>query len=200
MRNEQALKRVGQRPNLLISYELEELRSPLVEKIVDYVTASANREEFCRYHEMARETLVWFITLIYQVLVTSVRTRDRHLFRQYARVIAVRRKNEGFTADQVGTFLTTIGRLIKEELITRPAMAEFDQEIHDFVTLGFQLAADEVDDVYEISDEEDVCVPVGYEGFDIPTTTEGLVNMVSRLEDICLEAFPEKPSEKSSLS
>ncbi|MCK9994972.1 MAG: NAD(P)-dependent oxidoreductase [Candidatus Krumholzibacteria bacterium] len=198
MRNEEALQRIGQRPNLLISYELEELRSSLVEKISDYVTAPTNREDFCRYHEMPHETLLWFITLIYQVLVTSVRTRDRHMFRHYSQVIATRRKNEGFTADQVGNFLTTVGRLIKEELIARPALAEFGQQIHDYVTLSFQLAADGVDDVFEISDEEGMRIPAGYEGFDIPTTTEGLAKMVSRLEDTCVEAFPANPPGGSS--
>ncbi|MBU8871675.1 MAG: NAD(P)-dependent oxidoreductase [Gemmatimonadales bacterium] len=190
LRNEEVLQRVGQRPNLLISSELEELRETMIARIVEYVKEPTSGERFNRYHEMPSETLLWFITLVYQVLITSVRTRDRHLFRHYAQVIAVRRKSEGFDVDQVCTFLTTIGRIIEETLIARPMLAEFGQQVHDYVRLSFQLAADGVADVYEASDEDGVNVPAGYDGLEIPTTPDGLALMVSRLEDTCEDLLP----------
>ncbi len=190
MRNEEVLQRVGQRPNLLISYELEDLRETLLETIVDYVKTPSLGEQLNRYAEMPPKNLLWFVTLVYQVLITSVRTRDRHLFRHYAQVIASQRKREGFEVDQVCTFLITIGRLVEEALMAKPVLAEFGQQVHDYVGLSFQLAADGVEDVYEISGDESVGLPTGYEELEIPTTVDGLELMVSRLEDTCEFMLP----------
>jgi nucleoside-diphosphate-sugar epimerase len=192
LRNQRVLVRIARRPNFVISYELEELRDSLVEEISDYLTAPIHREKFCRYHEMPHETLLWFITLVHQILVTSVRTGDRQLFLHYAQVIASRRKNEGFAEEQVHAFLKTVGRHIEEALLLRPALAGLEQEIHDNIALSFQLAADGISDVFDGRDFQGLDKFSALTESDIPTTSDGLAQMVTRLEDICEDALPDR--------
>ena len=191
LRNEAALRRVSQRPNLVISELLEDKRDDLVDRIAAYVLSPGNAERFCNYHRMEQEQLRWFLTLVYQVLTVAVRTRDRRMVRTYAQMIAVRRRQEGFTADHVCDFLTTVGRLIADELRLQPELADLHQQIHDYVTLSFQLAADGVEAVYEsMAALPSGDVPEGYRELELPTTVTDLQHVVHQLESICDDALP----------
>jgi len=184
-RNEAALLRVGSRPNLLISFALEELREEVVDEVAAYVTARENAHRFCNYAEMEPETLRWFIKLVYQVLISAIKTKDLQLVRNYAQVIALRRRQEGFPAALVKDFLNTIGKSITEKLKARPDMAEFGQQIHDHVTLSFGLATDGVEDAYEMMESQPAESMANYKGLALPTTTSDLESMVRQLGDIC---------------
>lgn len=190
LKNDAALHRVGRRPNLIISEVLTDLREDMVERIVEAVSSPENAGRFCRYADMERDELRWFITLLYQVLATSVRTRDRRLVRRYARMIAVRRKREGFTAAQVQDFLATVGGIIGESLRIRPELADLSQQIHDNVSLSFQLALDGVEDAFERMQDPDSGFIDDFRDIDLPSGAGDLEQMVRQLENICDESLP----------
>ena len=190
LKNEAALHRVARRPNLIICEVLNDLREDLVERIVSEISAPANAERFCRYHNMDRDELRWFITLVYQVLVTAVRTRERRLVRRYARVIAVRRRSEGFSAAQVQDFHRTVGAIIVDALRIRPELADLKQQIHDNVHLSFQLAVDGVEDAYERIEDPAIDFVDSLSGMEIPSGAGDLEHMVKQLEDICDNPLP----------
>ncbi len=183
-RNEAALRRVAFRPNLTIADALEDERETLVARIIAFVTDPAQARRFSAYNELDHETLRWYMLLILEVLRVAVRTRDRQLLRRYAQVIAARRRQEGFDCAQVLDLLATIGRLVTETLRGRAELAGMDQQIHDHVTLGFQLAADGVEDVFEAPE---IPRPEGtvVAGLEIPTSSAMLENFVHELQDIC---------------
>jgi nucleoside-diphosphate-sugar epimerase len=185
-RNEAALRRIANRPNLTIADALEDEREALVARVVGYVMEPAQGERFRVYHAMEHDTLCWFVTLILEVLRTAVGTRDRQLLRRYAQVIAARRRQEGFTCVEVVDFLTTVGRIVTEALRARPELLGMDQQIHDHVTLGFQLAADGVEDVFEATESTRIDV-AGAAGMEIPTSSAMLEHFVHELQDICGE-------------
>jgi nucleoside-diphosphate-sugar epimerase len=188
-RNERALQRVAQRPNLIISNELNEICEELAQEIAAHLTHPDYRERYCRYHEMERDTLLWFITLVLQVLSTSIRTADRQLFLHYSRVIATRRLNEGFSEEQVNRFLMALCRFTETALLGREVLATLKQEVHDQVTLSFQLAVDGIADVFDGMIEKGG----GLEDYgmgEIPRTSDGLALLVKRLSDVCEDALP----------
>jgi len=189
-RNEAALLRVGSRPNLLISFALDEMREELIETIADFISARDNRERFPHYHEMDQETLRWFISLLFQVLVSAVRSRDLQLVRNYARVIAVRRRQEGYPAGEVKDFMVSAGEIIAERLRRRADMAELGLPIHDHVTLSFGLAGDGVEDAYEMMEIQPTEMDALSQGMELPTNATDLQAMVRQLADICEEAVP----------
>jgi len=190
MRNEAALRRVARRPNLVLHEVLEDMRDEIVDLIEDYMIEPDHRARFSRYLEMDHETRRWFVSLFYQVLATSVRTRERHLVQHYAQVIAVRRHNEGFGLEQVRDVLTTHGEIISGALHTRPELADMKQVIYDHITLSIQLAVDGVEDAYDTLDSqsEDAVNRLG--GTALPTTAGELEHMVQQLENICEDALP----------
>jgi len=191
LRNETALHRTARRPNLLISEILTDQREALVERIAQVVSAPENAQRFCGYHKMAPEVLRWFITLVYQVLVTAVRTRDRQLVRNYAQAIAVRRRQEGFSAEQVRDFLLTVGEIIGASLRETPDLADFHQQIHDHVNLSFQLAGDGVEDAYDLlADPSPEFLDRIRNLGELPTSPGDLEHMVRQLENICEDALP----------
>ena len=189
-RNEEALHRVARRPNLVIADALEEAREQLVERIRAEITDPHHAERFRRYREMDPETLRWFLMLVYQVLVTSARLRDKRLMRQYAHMIALRRHGEGVAADRVKDVLTTVGNIIATELQARPALAGLGQHIHDNVSLSIQLACDAVDDTYEMIRDQALDPEDRFDGIELPANASDLQHMISQIEEICEDTLP----------
>ena len=185
MRNEAVLNRETSRPNLILYDILEEIRDELVVRIMAHITAPENSDRFCRYQDMVPETRRWFVMLVYQVLVAAVRTRERQIMRNYAQMIAVHRHREGFTADQVCDFLSTLGGIVEGALRDRDELAGMGQSIHDHITLTFQLAVDAVEDSYDMLNDHPEEFLAGVQGMDMPTTAGNLEHMVQHLESIC---------------
>lgn len=183
-RNLTALQRVAQRPNLRIAMVLDEGRDELIEHLAGVVTDPANRGRFCNYEGMERATLEAFLGLLQQVLVTAVRTGDRQLLLHFAHVMAQRRRDEGFTARQVQAFLTMVGRVTAETLTLDERLQGMEQAIHDHVTLGFNLAVDAVEDVFDALDMPGNGLPRD-EQLRLPGSAAELERMVRELEDVC---------------
>ena len=74
-RNEALLQRVVYRKSTTIYEILTELRASLVEQIIQEVLKPQNQHRFPNYREIYPELLKWYITLNYQVIAASVRSR-----------------------------------------------------------------------------------------------------------------------------
>lgn len=184
-RNETALRRISQRPNLLIADLLDDLREDIVARVVETVSAPSNAGRFPAYQAMDSETLEWFVRLLYQVLVVSVRTRDRHFLRQYAQLIAFRRREEGFAAQEVQDFLGVMSENVGGSLRADPHLAGQEQAIHGHVGLAFQLAADGVEDAFET-----LSLPFSeslqrLQTLELPRSPDDLERLVHQFEKIC---------------
>ncbi len=189
-RNEAALRRVAYRPNLVIARILDDLREELIARIAERVNSPDLASQFAGYHDMERETLRWYLALLYQVLVASVRTRDRQLIRHYAQVIATRRQQEGFSSDEVRDFLILVGKIVTETLRTHAELVGHEQPIHDNVGLAFQLAVDGIEDVYEAHEALNPELIARGQGFAELGSNRDLEHMVHQLRDLCGDVFP----------
>jgi len=189
-RNEATLHRISSRPNLQIAVVMDEVRDDLVGRIADIVSDPANAGRFCNYQQMERAQLEGVLRLLYQVVVTSVRTSDRRLVRQFAQIIAQQRRDEGFAANQVQSFLRTIGRLVVEALQRHPRLQNMDQAIHDHVMLGFELAIDDVEDAYDMVDLPLLGTLPRYRGLELPASAGDLERLIRQLEDVCGDGLP----------
>lgn len=189
-RNEAALRRVARRPHLLIADRLEETREEMVDRIFAAIREPAHGERFRRYRGMDAETLRWFLALLYQVLIASARVHDRHLMRQYAQVIAVRRRAEGIEAAQVQDMLEYVGEVIVADLGECEELADLGQHVHDNVGLGFQLAVDAVEDAYAEMAARPGEIPDRLGEIELPETARDLQLMVRQMENICEDVMP----------
>ena len=91
LKNDLALQHVGQRPNLILYDALIKSREKLINKILAYLLSPENRYQFPNYQQMEQDTLRWYVTFIYQLVTSIVRSGDRLLIRNYAEIIARQR-------------------------------------------------------------------------------------------------------------
>ena len=136
-------------PNFRIYEALDLVRENVVQKVVDHVLREDHREEFATYRRMDPLRFRQDVTMVYQVLCVSVRTKDRMSLLEYARQVAQARCREGFPFAEVRRVIETIGKTIEEELASRLELKGMEQEVYDEITLTFQLVADESETAYE---------------------------------------------------
>ena len=185
VRNEAALLRVAQRPNLLIHDVMVLIREDTIDKIVEKILLPENKSCFLNYQSMDDKLIRWHITLIYQLTTTGVRTRDRMLLRNYAHIISYRRFIEGFKVDEVSNCMLSIGEVISTALKEHPELKNMEQRIYDFITMTFQVAVDEIEDSFERIATQSPEVISAVDKASILSSSTDLERVVQELEDIC---------------
>lgn len=184
-KNELALHRVDKRPNMIIHNALSEKKEEVVNDLYDYLTAPENQSLFPQYQKMPEETLRWYLAFIYQLLMTTVQTRDRLIFKNYAQMIAHRRYIEKFSNNEVLEAMTSMGKVVTEKLQALPSLKELSQRIHDLVYLTFQMARDEIEDYQERIAGEPTQFIQELAKDCLPAETADLERIVHQFEDIC---------------
>ncbi len=149
IRNEAALSRIAQRPNIIGYNMLVELRETIVNKMLTYVLSKENKFRFINYQKIEKNLLKWCITFIYQLIATTIKSKDRQLMQNYLQIITYRRFLEGFNVEEIITFLQTLVNIINSSLLSRAELKDMKQEIYDFITISMQLTIDEIEDYFE---------------------------------------------------
>ena len=188
-RNEVILKKVAFRKSTVIYNILSELRESLVDRIFQEVIKPENEHRFPNYRKMYPELLKWYITLNYQLVASSVRSRDRSIIPIYAKEIAFKRYINGFKSQEVKDIMFLIGKIMKESLLTRPELKGSKRQVDDYIILTSQLAADEFEDAYEILEDH---LPEQMDSIkDIAQliSIENLKRIVKQLEDFYCESL-----------
>lgn len=194
LRNEQAVLRVMERPNLMIYDAMVEYREDLIDEITKQLLASEYRTRFRGYQKMEKSMLRWYIALVYQLVATTVRTRDRTLMRNYSQIIAHRRFVEGFEMREVCDALMTIGYIIGNELRSKVDLKDIEQRIFDNITMTFQLVVDEVEDSYEHMATQSPERLKQIKELSLPASDDDLERIVNELEDISQDALEDRLS------
>jgi nucleoside-diphosphate-sugar epimerase/glycine cleavage system H lipoate-binding protein len=145
-RNENLPQRVAYRKSTTIYDILTELRESLVENIIKEIMNPEYGQRLPNYRKMDPVTLKWFITLNYQLVTASVKSRDRSIISAYARDLAYKRHFEGFGVKEVRDLWLLIGNFMKASLLTRPELKDSEQRVDDYIMLTSQLIADEFED------------------------------------------------------
>jgi hypothetical protein len=200
MRNEAIMHRVTERPNLVLYEAMIQLRDEFIKEATTFLLLPDNQKRFCAYHEMEPEALKWYLTLLYQVAAAAVRTKDRMFVLHYGQIIAYRRFKTGFKGSQVHDFLTSMSKVISLVLQVKGGLKGMRQQIHDFIDLSFQLAADEVEDIYDMLERHSPEILERMDKVDIENESADIRLIIRELEDICFDAM-ESPlvSSRSSL-
>jgi len=193
-RNEILLQRVVYRKSTTIYDILTELRESLVQKIIKEIMKPEYEQRFPNYQKMDSETLKWYITLNYQLVTATVRTRDRAIIPAYAREIAHKRHFDGFGAKEVRDVWLLIGNTMKESLLTRPELKDSKQRVDDYMILTSQLAADEFEDTYEILEDRPPEQSPSIKDVERLTSIENLKKIVGGLEGACAHLTTRRPS------
>jgi len=189
MRNEEVMHRVTERPNLVLYEAMTELRDVFIKEATTFLLLPDNQKRFRDYHEMEPDALKWYLTLLYQVAAAAVRTRDRMFVLHYAQIIAYRRYKSGFHSTQVHDFLTSMAKVISLVLQVNGGLQDMKQQIYDYIDLSFQLAADEVEDIYDMLEKRSPELLEKVTKIDIKNESTDIQLIIRELEDICFDAM-----------
>jgi len=185
LRNEAALERVAQRPNLVIYEHMMDLREQVIEELIEYIHHKDNAQTFPNYHSMDDDMLREYITIFYHLIATTVRTRDRLLLMDYAKLITHRRYVEGFPQEELIQLVSVLEQITDEKLGAIPKLAELQQRIYDNITLPVQLILDEIEESYEMLSASDI-TETKEEIRDLNSANSIEINRIIRqLNDIC---------------
>jgi nucleoside-diphosphate-sugar epimerase len=188
-RNEVIIKKVAFRKSTEIYDILSELRESLVDKIVEEVIKPENEHRFPNYRKMYPELLKWYITLNYQLVAATVRSRDRSIIPIYAREIAFKRYMNGFKAKEVKNIMFLIGETMKGSLLKRPELKGSKRQVDDYIILTSQLAVDEFEDAYELLEDQPPEHMDSIKDIAQLISIENLKRIVRQLEDFYSELF-----------
>jgi hypothetical protein len=188
LRNETLLRRIARRPNILVYRIMVESREALVDQALEYVITPKRFKRFGQYQKMDTNLLKWYINLFYMVIAATVRNRDRFLMRNYAEIIGSRRFAEGFRAREVTDFILVIANIVTTELVSKPELKGMEQQVYDYISLTTQLAADEIEDSYELFAAQSPEARPKAEDLPSPADSDDLRRMIRQLEDICIDS------------
>lgn len=193
-RNEAAFLHPASRPNLVLYNKLLLMREELVESIYQDIRLGQLAEEQNDYRSMDKETLLAYVSLFYEVLIGTIRTRDRSTLRNYARILAYHRFRQRFRANQVCETLSTFSRQIRAvlDMETGSGLSFTPEEIHDNLDLIIQLACDEVEDVFEQLQVRDGDAATAVESVDIMSSSAAMQRLIDELNDICRDGWENK--------
>jgi nucleoside-diphosphate-sugar epimerase len=192
-RNEVLMKKVAFRKSTEIYDILSESREALVDKIIEEVIKPENEHRFPNYRKMYPELLKWYITLNYQLVAATIRSRDRSIIPVYAREIAFKRYMDGFKAKEVKDIMFLIGETMKDSLLTRPELKGSKRQVDDYIILTSQLAADEFEDAYEILEDQPPEHMDSIKDVAQLISIENLKRIVRQLEDFYSELLSNRP-------
>jgi nucleoside-diphosphate-sugar epimerase len=155
VKNETALNRITTRFNVKAYAVMMRHRDFIIDKMVDHVHSTTNGDQYRHYRDMDKLILKWYLTMLYQLMATSIKVGDRILLRKYIQAIALRRYKTGFSVKEVTNFLTDFERVIKSELLIDPEAQETREQLFTAINISIQLSIDEVEESFELfaSDE-----------------------------------------------
>ncbi len=177
-RNMNPSRKDPSRPNLMISNIMNVEKDRISNAIFTHLRTSP---DYPNYQSLEPDRLRWFIQLVYDLLMGSVRNGDRHSVISYYRYLASIRKKGGFPLEELKSALLKLGDIIIEELEKFPDLVKMDRYLNDQVKLTLEMAADEVDDAYSeipdhlITDEENGRMALGNEMVSYEKNIVGLV-------------------------
>jgi len=150
VKNETAMNRITTRFNIKAYEAMMRHRNFIINKMVNHVYSEENLEEYKHYRDLDKLVLKWYLTMLYQLIATSIKVGDRILIRKYIQAIAIRRFKTGFPASEVVRFLTDFEKIMISELLIDPEAQETREQLFTAVTIAIQLSIDEIEESFEL--------------------------------------------------
>ncbi|KPK83860.1 MAG: hypothetical protein AMS27_11695 [Bacteroides sp. SM23_62_1] len=149
VRNETQMVRIAKRFNIQAYEVMLRNRELIINKMLDYISQSENKSRFANYRRLDQNLLKWYITMLYQLIATSIKVGDRIIIRKYIQAIAYRRYNEGFNVNETVDFLGSFEKILLSELLIDPDARETKNLLFSAISVAIQLSIDEMEESFE---------------------------------------------------
>ena len=137
------------RPSLALAEEMVRMHADLVDRAYHSIMHPSNQSRLSYFQSLAPEDLRWYISVIYNHLLTSVRHGDRSIMITFAHDLSHQKMKDAVRQEELCLALTLTRDVITNGLNYNPNLVRMKLLVHDYITLAIQLAIDEIKDVYE---------------------------------------------------
>lgn len=149
MKNEIALKSIGERINLTIYEIMLQKEETFLSEITSFMRDKEKADIFKNYIELDIIEFQNIFSTLYHLLMATVRSGDRSLILKYIEDIALQRFAAGFKLSEIKKALLAMDNIISNLLLNSHELKKKKQEVFDYISLTMQLAIDQIEDVYE---------------------------------------------------
>lgn len=129
-----------------------------------------------------------YVRLLYQLIVTVIRTRNRPMMQQHAHTIAFLPMIVGFGSGLASHCLYDIGKCMINRCRDRSDFRQLAQQAEEYITMTIHMAVDQIEDQNEISRLQSSVLLEGFRKMPRPESSE-LEQVVLQLEQLCREAI-----------
>jgi nucleoside-diphosphate-sugar epimerase len=149
VKNETLMIRTASRFNIKAYDLMLRNRELIINKMLDFISQKDKADYFPNYLKMDPLVLKWYVTMLYQLIATSIKVGDRILIRKYIQAVAYRRFKEGFSISEPVDFLTNFEHVILSELNIDPDAKEVRDLLFSSVSISIQMCIDEMEESFE---------------------------------------------------
>jgi len=193
--NEAMLRKTRDRPYLVIQQMiadiLEKNRDQAIEKITGQLLDVAQQTDSKKVSRilnvMDQKVMNAYLRLLYQLIVTVIRTRNRPMMRQYALIVASQPMEAGFNKAVESHCLYFIGEFIISQLRFLPELKQHTPQAEEYIPVVIHMAIDQIEDHTELSRMQNPRLLEELEQRP-PIDNTPLEEVVNQLEELCSEA------------
>ncbi len=194
--NEAMFRREPHRPYLVIHEMIYDAMVESRDDIVKEITASLVETESescsCSLIDVDDTIVHKYVRLLYQLIVTVIKTRDRPMMRQYAKTIAFLPSVGGFGKRVSSHCLFVIGNIISEKLRSLPEFRQKRPKVDDYITMTIQLAIDQIEDRFELLTFQSPKLLDDFGKMPLHENSRYIEDIIHQLENLCAEAISGK--------
>lgn len=194
--NEAMLRKDTQRPDLIVHemiYEaMVESREAITSGILHYLLDPGRQLCYCDLGEIKEDVLHSYIRLVYQLILTVIRTRNRPMMQQYAKTIAFLPIIRGFGNRIPSHCLFVMSSVIAEKLRSRPEFRQRRPKADDFIVMTVHQAIDQIEDQFELLAQQSPKMIEDLGEMPPPEDNKEIEKIITRLEELCQEAISGK--------
>lgn len=193
--NEAMLHRTAHRPQLVLHERLcaamDSERDEVVQPVVRSLLAAAEGAipgNGPAPRSLDSQVLTSYVRLLCQLIVTTLRTRNRPMMQQYAHTIAFLPLNAGLSNGLASYTLFLLGDQLIARFRSRPEFQRLAPGADDYVAMTIHMAMDQIEDRLELARLQSPALREELRRMAPPTNNARLEKVVNQLEELCREA------------
>ena len=193
--NEAMLHRTANRPQLVLHERLcaamDSERDEVVQPVVRALLAAAEGAipgNGPAPRSLDSQVLTSYVRLLCQLIVTTLRTRNRPMMQQYAHTIAFLPLNAGLSNGLASYTLFLLGDQLIARFRSRPEFQRLAPGADDYVAMTIHMAVDQIEDRLELARLQSPALREELRRMAPPKHNTRLEKVVGQLEELCREA------------
>lgn len=195
--NEAMLRKTGDRPYLVLHQKIGDILAKERDQAIEEITAQllettrqANAQNIALILKgMDRKVMLSYLRLLYQLIVTVIRTRNRPMMQQYALIVASQPMEAGFSKAVESHCLYFIGEYLIARLRHMFELHQHTPQAEEYIPVVIHMAIDQIEDQAELLRMQNPRSLEELEQRPPPEDNAPLEEVVIQLEELCNEAL-----------